>query len=38
MREILDKSNTATTTMFAHRLSTVRDLNIIYHMENSAVI
>lgn len=38
MRIILDTSNTATTIMIAHRLSTVRDFDIIYHMENGRII
>ncbi len=38
MQEILDKSNTATTIMIAHRLSTVRSFDIIYHIENGAII
>ncbi|MCL1951714.1 MAG: ABC transporter ATP-binding protein/permease, partial [Oscillospiraceae bacterium] len=38
MRIILDASNTATTIMIAHRLSTVRDFDIIYHMENGAIL
>ena len=38
MQTILDASNTATTIMIAHRLSTVRDFDIIYHMENGQII
>jgi len=38
MKIILDKSNTATTIMIAHRLSTVRDFDIIYHMERGKII
>jgi ATP-binding cassette subfamily B protein len=38
MQVILDKSNTATTIMIAHRLSTVRDFDVIYHMENGEII
>jgi len=38
MQTILDASNTATTIMIAHRLSTVRDFDIIYHMEHGAII
>jgi ATP-binding cassette subfamily B protein len=38
MQVILDKSNTATTIMIAHRLSTVRDFDIIYHMDNGKII
>ena len=38
MQIILDASNTATTLMIAHRLSTVRDFDAIYHMENGAII
>jgi len=38
MQIILDASNTATTLMIAHRLSTVRDFDVIYHMENGAII
>lgn len=38
MDVILDKSNTATTIMIAHRLSTVRDFDVIYHMENGSII
>ena len=38
MKIILDASNTATTIMIAHRLSTVRDFDMIYHMENGAIL
>jgi len=38
MQIILDASNTATTLMIAHRLSTVRDFDVIYHMEDGAII
>lgn len=38
MKVLLDTSNTATTIMIAHRLSTVRDFDIIYHMENGKII
>jgi len=38
MQIILDASNTATTLMIAHRLSTVRDFDMIYHMEDGAII
>lgn len=38
MQTILDASNTATTVMIAHRLSTVRDFDVIYHMENGRII
>ena len=38
MQIILDASNTATTLMIAHRLSTVRDFDRIYHMEDGAII
>ncbi|MDR1329188.1 MAG: ABC transporter ATP-binding protein/permease [Oscillospiraceae bacterium] len=38
MQVILDKSNTATTIMIAHRLSTVRNFDIIYHVENGEII
>ncbi|MCL2447051.1 MAG: ABC transporter ATP-binding protein/permease [Oscillospiraceae bacterium] len=38
MQTILDASNTSTTIMIAHRLSTVRDFDMIYHMENGAII
>ncbi|MDR2687423.1 MAG: ABC transporter ATP-binding protein/permease [Oscillospiraceae bacterium] len=38
MQIILDASNTATTLMIAHRLSTVRDFDVIYHMENGAIL
>jgi len=38
MKVILDASNTATTIMIAHRLSTVRDFDIIYHMDEGKII
>jgi ATP-binding cassette subfamily B protein len=38
MQTILDASNTATTIMVAHRLSTVRNFDQIYHMENGKII
>lgn len=38
MQNILDISNTATTIMIAHRLSTVRDFDCIYHIENGKII
>lgn len=38
MKNILDISNTATTVMIAHRLSTVRDFDCIYHIENGKII
>ena len=38
MQNILDVSNTATTVMIAHRLSTVRDFDCIYHIENGKII
>jgi len=38
MQTILDASNTSTTIMIAHRLSTVRDFDMIYHMENGKII
>lgn len=38
MQTISDISNTATTVMIAHRLSTVRDFDRIYHMENAQII
>ncbi len=38
MKNILDVSNTATTLMIAHRLSTVRNFDIIYHIENGKII
>ena len=38
MQTILDVSNTATTIMIAHRLSTVRNFDIIYHMEKGRII
>ena len=38
MQNILAVSNTATTIMIAHRLSTVRNFDRIYHMENGKII
>lgn len=38
MQNILDISNTATTVMIAHRLSTVRNFDYIYHIENGEII
>lgn len=38
LQNILDISNTATTVMIAHRLSTVRDFDLIYHIENGRII
>ncbi|MBO5396091.1 MAG: ABC transporter ATP-binding protein [Clostridia bacterium] len=38
MKNILDISNTATTVMIAHRLSTVRDFDCIYHIENGMIL
>ena len=38
MNNLLDVSNTATTIMIAHRLSTVRNFDMIYHMENGKII
>lgn len=38
MQNILDASNTATTIMIAHRLSAIRDFDIIYHMEHGKII
>ena len=38
MQNILDISNSATTVMIAHRLSTVRDFDCIYHIENGKII
>ncbi len=38
MQNILDISNKATTVMIAHRLSTVRDFDCIYHIENGEII
>lgn len=38
MQNILDISNTSTTVMIAHRLSTVRDFDCIYHLENGKII
>lgn len=38
MQIILDASNASTTVMIAHRLSTVRDFDIIYHMDDGAII
>lgn len=38
MQNVLDVSNTATTIMIAHRLSTVRNFDCIYHIENGEII
>jgi len=38
MKIILDKANTATTIMIAHRLSIVRDFDMIYHVDNGKII
>jgi ATP-binding cassette subfamily B protein len=38
MNNLLDVSNTATTIMIAHRLSTVRNFDVIYHIENGRII
>lgn len=38
MKNILDISRTATTIMIAHRLSTVRDFDYIYNIENGRII
>ncbi|MCL2046658.1 MAG: ABC transporter ATP-binding protein/permease [Oscillospiraceae bacterium] len=38
MKQINDSSNTATTIMIAHRLSTVRDFDIIYHVSQGNII
>ena len=38
MQNILDISNTATTVMIAHRLSTVREFDCIYHIEKGKII
>lgn len=38
MNNLLDVSNTATTIMIAHRLSTVRNFDMIYHIENGKII
>ncbi len=38
MQNILHISNTATTVMIAHRLSTVRNFDCIYHIENGRII
>lgn len=38
MKNILDISGTATTIMIAHRLSTVRDFDCIYNIENGKII
>lgn len=38
MENILDVSNAATTIMIAHRLSTVRHFDMIYHIENGKII
>ena len=37
MKNILDISNASTTIMVAHRLSTVRDFDMIYYMENGRI-
>ena len=37
MKNILDISNASTTVMVAHRLSTVRDFDMIYYMENGRI-
>lgn len=37
MENILDIANTSTTIMVAHRLSTVRDFDMIYYMENGRI-
>lgn len=38
MQIITDASNTATTIMIAHRLSTVRNFDVIYHMDQGKII
>ncbi|MEI6579901.1 MAG: ABC transporter ATP-binding protein [Eubacteriales bacterium] len=38
MQIITDASNTATTVMVAHRLSTVRNFDVIYHMDQGKII
>ena len=38
MNNLLDVSNTATTIMIAHRLSTVRNFDVIYHIDNGKII
>ncbi len=38
MNNLLDVSNTATTIMIAHRLSTVRNFDVIHHIENGKII
>jgi len=38
MQIIMDASNTATTVMVAHRLSTVRNFDVIYHMDMGKII
>ncbi len=38
MQIITDASNTATTVMIAHRLSTVRNFDVIYHMDQGKII
>ena len=38
LNHLLDVSNTATTIMIAHRLSTVRNFDMIYHIENGRII
>ena len=37
MKNILDIANASTTIMVAHRLSTVRDFDMIYYMENGSI-
>ena len=37
MKNILDIANASTTIMVAHRLSTVRDFDMIYYMENGRI-
>ena len=37
MENILDITNASTTIMVAHRLSTVRDFDMIYYMENGRI-
>jgi ATP-binding cassette subfamily B protein len=38
MQVILDRSNAATTIMIAHRLSTVRDFDVIYCMDGGEIV